>query len=127
MKIIESIQYVPADQLVSWVQNKETVRVQTFEPWIKLPMYVASGELSYSSKPDKAGIQHTIQILARLKEGIYLPELLILSVKLCDGTTLIVGSPDIPVQNNFSSTLYMRTISIAHIGINPPLILLETL
>lgn len=122
MKIIESIQYAPADQIVSWVQNKNTVKVQPYGEWISLPIYVASGELSYSSKPEKAGTQHTIQILARLKEGIYLPELLILSVKLCDGKILIIGTPDIPVQNNFSSTLYMRTISIAHIGINPPLI-----
>lgn len=125
MKIIKSIQYAPADQIVSWFQNKDKVSVQPYQPWITLPMHVASGELSYSSKPEKAGIQYTIQIIARLKEGIYLPELLILSVKLCDGTTLIVGSPDLPVQNNFTSTLYIRTISITHIGINPPLILQE--
>lgn len=123
MYIIEAIQYAPADQLVSWVQNKNTVRLQPFSVWTSLPMHVASGEMTHTTKPDKAGTQHTVNISARLKNQITLPDLVVLAVKMCDGTILIVGTPDIPVQANESNTLYMNSLSINYTGINPPLIL----
>ncbi|WP_447767017.1 hypothetical protein [Sphingobacterium faecium] len=123
MYIIEAIQYAPADQLVSWVQNKNTVRLQPFSIWISLPMHVASGEMTHTTKTDKAGTQHTINISARLKNQTTLPDLLILALKMYDGAILIVGTPDIPVQVNESNTLYINSLSISYTGINPPLIL----
>lgn len=122
MKIIESIQYAPADQIVSWFENKRFVQVQTYGGWTYLPMHVASGEMSHTTKPDKSGTQHTVQIAARLIVATTLPDLVVLAVKLCDGTTLIVGTPDIPVQSNESNTLYLHSLAINYTGINPPLI-----
>lgn len=125
MKIIESIQYAPADQIVSWIQNKDTVRVQPYGGWIYLPMHVASGEMTHATKPDKAGTQHTINISARLKSQITLLALVILAVKMCDGTILIIGTPDIPVLVNEGNSLYINSLSINYTGINAPLFLIE--
>lgn len=122
MKIIESIQYAPADQIVTWFQNNRFVHVQIYGGWTYLPMHVASGEMSHTTKPDKSGTQHTVQISARLIVATTLPDLVVLAVKLCDGTTLIVGTPDIPVQSNESNTLYLHSLAINYTGINPPLI-----
>ncbi|MNI86368.1 hypothetical protein D3C73_1434590 [compost metagenome] len=57
---------------------------------------------------------NTITINARLKEQVRLPELLIIRVNFCNGTNIIVGSPDIPIDISYSNTLYLDTINIAH-------------
>lgn len=121
MKIIESIQYAPADQIVSWFQKKDTVQVQPNLPWILFPIYVASGDMTTSDKNDKAGKLYTVNISARLKEEVNIKELVIIKVNLCDGSSLIIGAPNIPVDLNQSSTLYLSTLSISYTGINPPL------
>ena len=121
MKLIESIQYAPADQIVRWIPTGDSVVVQPFNEWSDLPMHVVSGEYSHSSKPDKSGRLHTITISARLKEQVSLPELLIIRVKFCNGTNVIVGSPDIPVDVSDNETLFLNTISISHNSITSPL------
>lgn len=121
MKLIESIQYAPADQIVRWIPASDSVVVQPFNEWSDLPMHVASGEYSHSSKPDKSGRLHTITISARIKEQIDLPELLIIKVNFCDGTNVIVGSPDVPIDISDSNTLFLNTISISHNTSHPPI------
>lgn len=125
MKIIESIQYAPADQIVRWFQWRQSVVVEPYMGWISLPMHVASGEMTHTTKPDKAGTQHNVNISARLKSQTTLPDLVVIAIKMCDGTILIVGTPDIPVQTNESNTLYMNSLSINYTGINAPLFLIE--
>ena len=99
MKLIESIQYAPADQIVRWIPTGDSVVVQPFNEWSDLP----------------------ITISARLKEQVSLPELLIIRVKFCNGTNVIVGSPDIPVDVSDNETLFLNTISISHNSITSPL------
>lgn len=115
------MQYAPADQIVSWFQKKDTVQVQPYLPWILFPIYVASGDMTTSDKNDKAGKLYTVNISARLKEEVNIKELVIIKLNLCDGSSLIIGAPDIPVDLNQSSTLYLSTLSISYTGINPPL------
>lgn len=114
MKLIESIQYTPADQIVRWIPTGNSVTVQPFDGWSDLPLHITSGEYSHSSKSDKSGTIHTITINARLREHISLPELLIIKVNFCDGSNVVIGSPDIPVEISSSNTLYLNTISISH-------------
>ncbi len=121
MKLIESIQYAPADQIVRWIPNGNSITVQPLNGWSDLPMHVASGEYTHSSKMDKSGRLHTTSISARLKEKIDAPDLIIIKVNFCDGTNVIVGSPDIPVDISDNNTLFLNTISISHNTSNAPL------
>ncbi|MGJ1417183.1 hypothetical protein [Sphingobacterium multivorum] len=114
MKLIESIQYAPADQIVRWIPTGDSITVQPLNGWSDLPMHIASGEYTYSSKQDKSGRLHTITISARLKEEFDSPELIIVKVNFCNGTNVIVGSPDIPVDISDNNTLFLSTISISH-------------
>lgn len=121
MKLIETIQYAPADQIVRWIPTGNSITVQPLNGWSDLPMHVASGEYTHSSKQDKSGRLHTITISARLKDHVDAPELIIVKVKFCDGTNVIVGSPDIPVDISDSNTLFISTISISHSTSHMPL------
>ncbi|WP_343322297.1 hypothetical protein [Sphingobacterium multivorum] len=121
MKLIESIQYAPADQIVRWIPAGHSITVQPLNGWTELPMHVASGEYTHSSKLDKSGRLHTITISARLKDNVEAPELVIVKVNFCDGTNVIVGSPDVPVDISDNNTLFINTISISHNSITPPL------
>lgn len=121
MKLIESIQYAPADQIVRWIPIGNSIIVQPLNGWSDLPMHVTSGEYTSSSKTDKSGRLHTTTISARLKEEVILPELLIIRVNFCNGTNVIVGSPDIPVDISDNNTLFLSTINISHNSVTPPL------
>ncbi len=121
MKLIESIQYAPADQIVRWIPIGNSITVQPLNGWSDLPMHVASGEYTHSSKQDKSGRLHTITISARLKEQVSLPELLIIRINFCNGTNVIVGSPDIPVDISDNNTLFLSTINISHNTSHAPL------
>lgn len=121
MKLIESIQYAPADQIVRWIPTGNIITVQPLNGWSDLPMHVASGEYTHSSKPDKSGRLHTITISARLKDHVEAPELIIIKINFCDGTNVIVGSPDIPVDLSDNNTLFLNTISISHNSSHAPL------
>lgn len=121
MKLIESIQYAPADQIVRWIPTGDNIKVQPLNGWSDLPMHVTSGEYTSSSKTDKSGRLHTTTISARLKEQVSLPELIIIRVNFCNGTKVILGSPDIPVDISDNNTLFLSTINISHNSVTPPL------
>ncbi|WP_312363936.1 hypothetical protein [Sphingobacterium sp.] len=114
MTLIESIQYAPADQIVRWIPTGNSVTVQPLNGWSDLPMHVASGEYTETSKDDKSGRMNTITISARLKEEVTLPETLIIKVNFCNGTNIIVGSPDIPVYVTYNNSLFLNTLTISY-------------
>ena len=89
--------------------------------WIAVPMHPASGEMTISDSHTPAGRSFRTMLSCRLRQSFSIPRACILKVVLCNGDELLIGSPDIPVQPNKNSTLYLDTFTINHDTFHPPL------
>src|SRR5690606_1497682 len=89
--------------------------------WTAVPMHPASGEMTISDSHTPAGRSFRTMLSCRLRQSFSIPRACILKVVLCNGGELLIGSPDIPVQPNKNSSLYLDTFTINHETFHPPL------
>jgi len=123
VELIQSLSYAKINEIISFQRNSDGSVLVEVTGWTDIPMNPASGEFSYTSRTDSAGISYTTSVGARLREHIgAIPEC-ILKIILCSGRVLILGTPFVPVRGGESRSLTLNRLGIEHYSVDPAALL----
>ncbi|MGJ1419975.1 hypothetical protein ACR79T_10140 [Sphingobacterium spiritivorum] len=117
--LINAISYTTIGNITKYTRTATNkIDVQS-DKWVSLPVVVASGEITISTKKTPAGRIYMSNLSCRLNQEVRIPDQVVLLIGLCDYSALVLGTPDLPVDVNQAETMYLSSLNITHEGINP--------
>lgn len=112
---IYRMKYIPASLITDYTEYTDgTVQIKSFEALRPISFATGSQSFQSTSKPGKAGILYSSSISTTLRQPIPYNGPVLLFVQLCNGTTLVFGSPEIPIYFNHTHTDQSRSFQIDH-------------
>jgi hypothetical protein len=117
---IYQIRYIPAHLVTLFITRANgTVEINTKESLRHVTFATGSQAFQSSSKPTKSGELYTSTLSTSLRKEIEEAGQMIFFIRFCDGTILIMGTPEIPVLINTTHTDQVRSFQLDYESPNP--------
>ena len=123
LNIIKEIYFAKVTDVLSYKQRTDVFGEVTIDTtqWQKINRSPAPATLTVAKRKTTAGDEFTSDISIALREPVIVPEPVVLRIDLCDGESLIVGSPELPVFIESNIQLISKQLSISHKSWHYPL------
>jgi hypothetical protein len=117
---IYQIRYIPAHLVTLFITRPEgTVEINTKESIRHVTFSTGSQTFQSTSKQTKSGELYTSSVSTSLRKTINESGQMIFFIRFCDGTVLVMGSPEIPVLINSTHTDQVRSLQLDYESPNP--------
>lgn len=117
---IYQIRYIPAHLVTLFITRPEgTVEINTKESIRHVTFSTGSQTFQSTSKQTKSGELYTSSVSTSLRKMINESGQMIFFIRFCDGTVLVMGSPEIPVLINSTHTDQVRSFQLDYESPNP--------
>lgn len=116
INIVSSLQFVRLNEVSSFQKKYNGAAQVTTVGWKALPIYEGSVRMTVSDDKTGGGRLVTTDIFGRLKSNITVNCLGLLMVTMCDDSTYIIGTPDLPVSIDLTTSLTQKTFRIKHLN-----------
>lgn len=117
---IYQIRYIPAHLVTLFITRPDgTVEINTKESIRHVTFSTGSQTFQSTSKQTKSGELYTSAVSTSLRKTINESGQMIFFIRFCDGTVLVMGSPEIPILINSTHTDQVRSFQLDYESPNP--------
>lgn len=121
INIICALRFARRGDLISYQDNYDGTATVEASQWIDLPLYEGSGRMTVTSQHTEGFELVRTHITARLKERIPTRCVGILQVEVCGSGTYLVGTDDLPVTLEATTSLTTKSVQTTHQNTHFPL------
>lgn len=122
INIPAKVRFAKLSEIILYRDNYDGTATITTHAWHTIPFHEGSIRMTIENNDTDAGRQITTNINGRLKQLMHVRCLGILEVTMCNGDTYIIGTPDLPVTIDQTTTLTQKSFRITHQNtVFPPL------
>jgi len=121
LNLICGVRFAKLDDLILYRDNHDGTATVQAQSWAELPLFEGSGRMTVTDQKINGSRVFRSQITGRLKEIMPARCVGILQIDVCGSGTYLIGTNDLPVTIETTTTLTSKTFQITHENTHFPL------